>query len=114
MPTPTSSASRVVSHCQVCSSPDLEPVCFVGFLPPVTTMTPIGQQPAEQAAFPAQILCCRRCQLIQIGLIVDPTVLFPPEYAYRSGTTRILRENFAEMYQECSGLFRLGPQDLVV
>jgi hypothetical protein len=103
-----------VTQCQVCGGPDLEPVCFAGFLPPVNTMTPIGERPGEQPAFPAQILCCRRCQLVQIGLVVAPEILFPPEYAYRSGTTKILRENFAEMYQECSGLFRLGPDDLVV
>jgi len=111
---PSSGHSRVVTSCQVCGGPDLEPVCFAGFLPPVNTMTPVGERPGEQPAFPAQVLCCRRCQLVQIGLVVDPKILFPPEYAYRSGTTKILRENFAEMYQECSGQFRLGPDDLVV
>lgn len=108
------SHARVVSCCQVCNSEDLAPVCFVGFLPPVNTMTPIGERLGEQPAFPAQVLCCRRCQLVQIGLVVNPEILFPPEYAYRSGTTKILRDNFAQMYQECSSLFPLTAQDLVV
>jgi hypothetical protein len=51
---------------------------------------------------------------VQLGLIVDPQILFPPEYPYTSGTTRILRENFAEMYQEVSKLYPLEPTDLVV
>jgi hypothetical protein len=115
MITPTAAGhARVVTRCQVCDAADLEPVCFVGFLPPVNTMTPIGERPGEQPAFPAQILCCRRCELVQIGLVVDPAILFPPEYAYRSGTTKILRENFAEMYQECSGLVPLSARDLAV
>jgi len=45
---------------------------------------------------------------------VDPQILFPPEYPYTSGTTRVLRENFAELYQESSRLIDLQPDDLVV
>ena len=113
METQTSHA-RIVTACQVCGSADLAPVCFVGYLPPVNTMLAIGQRPGQEPAFPAQVLCCRRCQLVQIGLIVAKDILFPPEYAYRSGTTKILRENFAEMYQECRSLLPLGPNDLAV
>src|SRR5579863_4344877 len=92
--------SVVVDKCQVCGDTDLESVLFLGFLPPVNTMAPIGSRPAEQPAYPAEMLFCRRCQLVQLGLIVDPAILFPPHYAYTSGTTKILRENFAELYQE--------------
>jgi hypothetical protein len=106
--------SVVVEHCQICGSSDLKSVLFLGFLPPVNTMAPIGSRPQEQLAYPAEILLCPRCQLVQLGLIVDPTILFPPHYAYTSGTTRILRENFAELYQEVMDLYPLARTDLVV
>ena len=99
-----SGGSVVVDRCQVCDSPDLEPVIFVGFLPPVNTFVPIGTRPAEQPSYPAQLLRCPRCELVQLGLIVDPAILFPPSYAYTSGTTRILRENFAELEAEATPL----------
>src|SRR5947209_559541 len=76
--------SVVVERCQVCDSPDLEPVMFVGYLPPVNTMPPIGSQPAEQPAYPAQVLRCPKCELVQLGLVVDPAILFPPSYPYTS------------------------------
>jgi hypothetical protein len=101
--------SVVVTACQACASTDLEPVLFVGYLPPVNTMPPIGTRPAEQPAYPAQLLRCPRCELVQIGLVVDPRILFPPEYPYTSATTKILRENFAELYREVRAL--LGPKD---
>jgi hypothetical protein len=106
--------SVVVDRCQVCDSRDLEPVIFVGYLPPVNTMPAIGTQPTEQPAYPAQVLQCRQCQLVQLGLIVDPAILFPPSYPYLSGTTRILRENFAELYRESTELLGLRKADLVV
>ena len=106
--------SVVVDKCQVCGNPDLKSLLFLGFLPPVNTMALIGSRPQEQPAYPAEMLLCPRCQLVQLGLIVDPAILFPPHYAYTSGTTRILRENFAQLYQEVMQLYPLAKTDLVV
>jgi hypothetical protein len=107
-------SSLVVERCQVCDGAELEQILFLGYLPPVNTMPVIGKTPHEQPSYPALLLRCPRCQLIQLGLIVDPHVLFPPEYPYTSGTTKILRDNFAELYRESRSLVPLGPDDLVV
>ena len=107
-------SSTVVDKCQVCGSSDLKSVMFLGYLPPVNQMRLIGKPFAEQPAYPAELLSCGRCGLVQLGLIVDPAILFPPEYPYTSGTTKILRENFAEMYNECRQLFKLDAEDLIV
>lgn len=106
--------SVVVDRCQVCDSIDLDPVIFIGYLPPVNSMPTIGTRPAEQPAYPAQVLRCRKCTLVQLGLVVDPAILFPPEYPYTSGTTKILRENFAELSREVAELYPLKSTDLVV
>lgn len=107
-------SSVVVERCQVCDYPDLDPILFLGYLPPVNRMNPIGEQPHEQPSYPAQLLYCPRCHLVQLGLIVDPQVLFPSEYPYTSSTTKILRENFSELYGECSSILDLKKDDLIV
>jgi hypothetical protein len=109
-----SGGSIVVDRCQVCDSSRLDPVIFIGYLPPVNAMPAIGTCPAEQPAYPAQVLRCLDCQLVQLGLIVDPAILFPPEYPYTSGTTKILRDNFAELSREVASLYPLGSSDLIV
>jgi hypothetical protein len=106
--------SVVVDQCQVCGQRDLRTIVFMGYLPPVNTMPKVGTPPAEQPSYPAPLLHCPKCQLVQLGLVVDPGILFPPEYPYSSGTTRILRENFAELYQDCRRYVELAPTDLVV
>jgi hypothetical protein len=106
--------SVVVDRCQVCGATDLESVLFLGYLPPVNQMRPVGQRPHEQPSYPAELLRCTTCQLVQLGLIVDPAILFPPEYPYTSGTTRILRENFAELQREATSLLELKGSELVV
>lgn len=107
-------SSIVVERCQTCDHQQLEPVLFLGYLPPVNKMEKIGSKPREQASYPAQMLYCPRCHLVQLGLIVDAQILFPPEYPYTSSTTKILRENFADLYQECRTLLDFGPNDLIV
>ena len=106
--------SVIVKHCQICGNDQLEPILFLGYLPPVNKMHVIGEKPTEESSYPAQLLYCPRCHLTQLGLIVDPRILFPPEYPYTSSTTKILRENFAELYKECSSLVDLKPSDLIV
>jgi hypothetical protein len=106
--------SYVVTHCHICKSNDLHSILFLGYLSPVNTMHPIGARPAEQSGYPAELLQCSKCKLVQIGLVVDPKILFPPEYPYTSSTTKILKENFAEMYRECQSLMNLRSNDLVV
>ena len=106
--------SVVVERCQICDAPDLEPVLFLGYLPPVNTTPVIGSRPCEQPAYPAQVLRCPHCSLVQLGLVVDPAILFPPSYPYTSGTTRVLRENFKELAREVASLYPLSTNDLVV
>jgi len=107
-------SSIVVDQCQVCDSTKLEPILFLGYLPPVNRMNPIGEKPHEQPSYPAQILYCPHCHLVQLGLVVDPKVIFPSEYPYTSSTTKILRENFTELYKECRIVMHLDKQDLVI
>ncbi|AGB01510.1 class I SAM-dependent methyltransferase [Methanoregula formicica] len=106
--------SKVVEECQICKNPHLESVLFLGYLPPVNELHPIGQQPHEQPSYPAELLCCSQCHLVQLGLIVNPKILFPKEYPYTSSTTKILRDNFAELYDECKTIVPLTKDDLIV
>ena len=67
--------SVVVDKCQICSNARLAPILFIGYLPPVNKMVSIGTQPFQQPSYPAQLLYCSKCHLVQLGLIVDPNVL---------------------------------------
>jgi len=106
--------SEVVTSCQTCGNIKLESIIFLGYMPPVNTMPKIGSSPKEEPSFPAQLLYCNKCDLVQIGLIVDPVILFPKSYPYTSGTTKVLRENFADLYDESSNLINLEKNDLVI
>ena len=106
--------SKEVTECVVCRCKDLRSVLFLGFLPPVNLMQKAGQALSEQPAYPAELLYCPKCSLVQLGLVVSASILFPAEYPYTSSTTRILRENFAELSQEVRSLISISTQNLAI
>ena len=73
-----------------------------------------AQVPRQQPWFPTDLLYCGKCELVQLGLAVDPVIIFPPEYPYTSGTTKLLRDNFADLCAESGAMLKLTPQDLVI
>ncbi|HWP27208.1 MAG TPA: class I SAM-dependent methyltransferase [Xanthobacteraceae bacterium] len=103
-----------MEFCQICGHEALETVLSLGYMPPVNQMVSIGEPPRQQAWFPTVLLYCCNCELVQLGLIVDPDIIFPAEYPYTSGTTKILRDNFADLYAESARLLNLRSDDLVI
>ena len=107
-------ASVPIECCQVCGHAPLNTVLSLGYMPPVNQMVSIGQVPHQQPWFPTTLLHCRNCDLVQLGLAVDPAIIFPPEYPYTSGTTKLLRDNFADLQRESATMLGLNDKDLVI
>jgi hypothetical protein len=109
-----SKAFGPIHQCQNCAAQPLTPVVFLGHLPPVSTMYPIDGPAVREGWFPAPVCYCPSCHLVQLGYVEDPALLFQPEYKYTSGTTKSLRENFAELARQARSRFGLSARDLVV
>jgi hypothetical protein len=103
-----------VECCQVCGGEKLETVLSLGYMPPVNQMVPVGKVQTQLPWFPTNLLFCPDCELVQLGLAVDPVIIFPPEYPYTSGMTKLLRDNFAELYAESSKMLGLTGDDLCI
>ena len=103
-----------IESCQVCGHAPLDTVLSLGYMPPVNQMVPVGQVPRQLPWFPTTLLRCHNCELVQLGLAVDPVIIFPPEYPYTSGTTKLLRDNFADLQRESAAMLGLGDRDLVI
>lgn len=109
-----SSTSKPIVKCQICNSDKLKSILFVGYIPPVNSMEVFGTVPVENKAYPLELVRCESCSLVQIGLDVAPEILFPPSYPYLSASTKILRENFANLCEETTRILGLKEGDLVV
>ena len=91
--------SKTIDKCQISGSKNLKSLIFLGFLPPVNTLRKINSVINEEIFFPAELLYCEKSKLVQLSCIVNKEILFPYSYPYTSSTTKILKENFVDLYK---------------
>ena len=106
--------SKTINKCQISGASDLKTIISVGYLPPVNKLKKIGSLLTEDVFFPSELVYSKSSHLVQLSTIVDKEILFPKEYPYTSSTTKILRENFKELYVDCNKIINISKKDLVI
>jgi 2-polyprenyl-3-methyl-5-hydroxy-6-metoxy-1,4-benzoquinol methylase len=106
--------SKTINKCQISGAKDLKTIISVGYLPPVNKLKKIGSLLTEDVFFPSELVYSKSSHLVQLSTIVDKEILFPKEYPYTSSTTKILRENFKELYTDCNKIINISKKDLVI
>lgn len=107
--------AQLVTLCQGCGSDRLAVALSLGSSPPPCVMHPAGRRPLTEEHFPLELLRCADCALVQLSCVVDPTVVFAPDYPYSSGNSGQLRDNFANLRAAVEGfLGGLYRDNLVV
>ena len=101
------------SKCQICGSIDLQVILKYGHQCPVHGHRTKDQLNEEEVFYPLNLCFCNNCFLVQIDYIIDPQIVFYPEYPYMTSMTNMLVNNFRELANYCYDKF-LDSQDLVV
>ncbi len=106
--------SKTIKKCQFSNKNDLKLIISLGYLPPVNKMEKIGSLRNESIFFPTDLVYSPSSKLVQLSSIVNKEILFPKEYPYTSSTTKVLRDNFYELSQECEKRITLNKKDLII
>lgn len=103
-----------LKKCQICASEDLELILDMGHHPPCDSLLVERQLFEAESMYPLRFLRCPKCGLAQIDYVVDPKVLFFPEYPYRSGITDTLSHNLQSIAAKLVQSLGLKPGSFVV
>tara|TARA_Y100000590_G_C15621016_1_gene977560 strand:+ start:70 stop:1305 length:1236 start_codon:yes stop_codon:yes gene_type:complete len=106
--------SKTINRCQISGIKDLKTILSLGYLPPVNKLKKINSTISEDTFYPANLMFSSSSKLVQLNTLVSKEILFPKEYPYTSSTTKILRENFKELYKECKKIIDLNSKDLII
>ena len=109
-----SQKSKTINRCQISGAKDLKTILSLGYLPPVNKLKKINSSLSEDIFFPAEMVFSSKSKLAQLSTLVNKEILFPKEYPYTSSTTKILRENFKELYKDCKKIVSISSHDLVI
>jgi SAM-dependent methyltransferase len=67
-----------------------------------------------ETTYPLRMCWCEECSLAQIDYCVEGSVVFSPDYPYRSGITRELADYQVNISKSLIAKYDLKPQDLVM
>lgn len=105
---------KIINRCQISGSKILYKIVNLGFLPPVNQLFKINSNINNQNFFHTELLYCPKSKLVQINVVVDKKIVFPKSYPYTSSTTKILRENFKNLYKEVKKKIFLQKKNFIV
>jgi len=100
-----------VKNCRLCGSSDLTPYLNLGNMPLVNRLlTAPGDWDPK---FPLEVYHCGKCSQSQLGIVVDPKVLFS-DYPYRSSMSRTYIRHCFDMAELAKEQLGMSRGDLVV
>ena len=98
--------------CRLCDSNDLIPCLSLGATSLANSFALTKQDAVNLAEYPLDLNLCQSCGHVQLGVVVDPDLLFP-EYLYVSGTSPVFRQHFDAYAEEISAWIST-PEPLAV
>lgn len=99
-------------RCQICSNDELFNFLDLGKHP--ACIFPREAQLKSEKTYPLTVHYCRTCGLVQLGHLVDQTVLFGDDYHHIAALSSSFKEHLSRLAEETVTTFTLGPGDLVV
>lgn len=95
---------RLIRHCRVCDSTNLESAIDLGFQPWANhflTAEEVGTEPF----YPLVVVYCHNCSAVQLNYTVDKEIMFGDRNTYLSGVTKTLDSHFRAVAEEVDKRF---------
>ncbi len=90
------SATYERKDCRLCHSENLVRVIDFEPTPPGNQFLTLSETQSPEEAYPLYLMHCQECTHLQLGLVVDPQVLFQRDYKYVSGTSPVFVQHFKD------------------
>ena len=103
-----------VSKCQICGNNILKGILDLGHQPIVQNYRTQKELHEEETTYPLNLVRCEKCGLVQLDYVVDPKLVFPPHYPYRTGLTNMLIRNFESLAETLKANGSYVDGDLIV
>jgi len=103
-----------IDKCQVCNSSKLNLILDLGHQPLCDSLLTEEMLNQPETTYPLRMFWCEECSLAQIDYCVDGSIVYHPNYPYRTGVTKELVEYQNSMSRSLISKYNLKHGDLVV
>lgn len=102
---------RVLKQCRVCGGKDLREYLDLGLMPLANNLI-TEKEICSEEKFPLKVLFCANCAFSQLGIVVNPDIMFR-NYVYRSSISSFFRKHCKDWAEELNKSL-LKKNDLVI
>jgi SAM-dependent methyltransferase len=103
-----------IDKCQICNSNKLNLILDLGHQPLCDTLLTKEMLDQQEAKYPLRMVWCEECSLAQIDYCVDGSLVYHPDYPYRTGITKELVEYQNSISKSLVSKYNLKQGDFVV
>lgn len=103
-----------IQHCQICAQSGLETILSFGHQPIVQNYLTATQLNEPETTYPLNFCYCPACGLAQLDYIIDPQLVFPRNYPYRTGLTNMLIRNFRSLADTLEQNYGFKDNNLII
>lgn len=100
--------------CRLCRSTDLVRVIDLTPTPPGNQFLKPEEAQQPEETFDLFVMHCQNCSHLQLGIVVDPEILFQRDYKYVSGTSPVFVRHFQEYAEWVCREYGIAAGGLVV
>jgi len=102
------------TRCRMCDGGQLQHVLSLTPTPPGNNFLRREQLTEPEARYPLDLYHCSHCHHVQLGHVVDPSILYQDNYLYVSGTSSHFVRHLRQYATDIVSRFALAAGDLVV
>ncbi len=99
--------------CRICNAKDIDPFLDLGLMPLPNGFLPPDKLKEQEPLYPLSVGVCRKCKLVQLTAVVEPSVMFK-NYVYIPSASQTRLDNFASIVHEALTLRPATPEALAV
>lgn len=103
-----------LSRCQVCNAEKLHMILDLGHQPLCDTLLTKEMLNEPEMTYPLRMMWCEKCTCVQLDYCVDGSVVFHPDYPYRSGISKPLADYQKNICLSLIKQYKMTKKDLAV
>ena len=103
-----------LNKCQICNSNKLHLILDLGHQPLCDSLLTDETLKEPEITYPLRMIWCEDCSLAQLDYCVDGSLVYHPEYPYKSGVTKELVEYQNTICSNLKSKYNLTQDDLII
>lgn len=107
-------AAGPLQRCQLTGSSNLFEAIDLGHHPPCAALLSSETLNQPEVRYPLRLMICPESGLAQLDYVVDGSIIFYPEYPYRSGISKPLADYQRAFADDVVHVYGIGARDLCV